>query len=404
MAREIGKLAAVSVNKLPAGMHGDGGNLWLQVTETGARTWLFRFRHAGKARAMGLGPTHTVSLAEARVKARECRQLLLEGLDPIETRKAKRVGALLAAAKTMTFQQCAEAYIAAHRAGWRNAKHAAEWPSSLEAYAYPMLGALPVQAVDVGLVMKALEPIWTVKTETASRVRGRIEAVLDWAKTRGYRSGGENPARWRGHLENLLPAKRKVRRVEHHASLPYAELASFMVELRQQDSRTARALEFTILTAARAGEVCGATWSEIDADAHLWTIPAARMKAQREHRVPLPEAALAILAGLEPARVPAAGSRVFQVGGRRLLELLTRLRPGITVHGFRSTFADWGAEQTAFPSEVREMALAHAVGSTVEAAYRRSDLFAKRRQLAEAWAAFCAGDRGNVIELRISTG
>jgi integrase len=404
MAREIGKLVAIQLNRLPTGMHGDGGNLWLQVTETGARTWLFRFRHADKARAMGLGPLHTVNLAEARIKARACRQLLLDGLDPIETRNAKRMGERLTAAKTMSFQQCAEAYIASQRAGWRNAKHATEWPSSLATYVYPVIGALPVQTVDVTLVMKALEPIWTEKTVTASRVRGRIEAVLDWAKSRGYRSG-ENPARWKGHLENLLAKSSKVRHVKHHPALPYAELAAFMAALRERSGTTARALEFLILTASRTNEVIGATWSEIDADARLWTIPAARMKAQREHRVPLPEAALAILAGLEPARVPAAGSRVFQVDGRRVLELVNRLRHGVTVHGFRSTFADWCTEQTNAPSEVREMALAHAVGSKVEAAYRRTDLFEKRRQLAEAWAHFCAGgDGGKVIELRTATG
>jgi integrase len=395
MAREMGKLAAVSLSKLPAGMHGDGGNLWLQVTETGARTWLFRFRHSGKARAMGLGPLHTISLAEARIKAREYRQLLLSGFDPLEARKAKRVGELLAAAKTMTFQECAEAYIASHQAGWRNAKHAAQWPASLAAYVYPVIGALAVQMVDVTLVMKAIEPIWTAKPETASRVRGRIECVLDWATARGYRTG-ENPARWRGHLENLLPQKRKVRRVEHLAALPYVELAAFMAELRQQSGTAARALEFAILTAARTGEVRCATWPEIDAEGRLWAIPAERMKAGREHRVPLSEAARAVLIGLERK-----GSRIFPILPRSMLDLLGKLRPGITVHGFRSTFSDWAAEQTSFPHEVREMALAHAVGSKVEAAYRRSDLFEKRRQLAEAWATFCEGEpTGNVITLR----
>jgi integrase len=394
MARGMRKLAAVSLNRLPTGMHGDGGNLWLQVTETGARTWLFRFRHAGKARAMGLGPLHTISLAEARDKARECRQLLLSGLDPIETRNAKRLGERLAAAKSMTFQECAEAYIAAHQAGWRNAKHAAQWPATLAAYVYPVIGALPVQAVDVTLVMKALEPIWTVKPETAGRVRGRIEVVLDWATTRGYRSG-ENPARWRGHLENLLPAKRKVRRVEHLAALHYAEISAFMAELRAQESVAARALEFAILTAARTGEVTGARWSEIDVEGRLWTIPAERMKAGREHRVPLSEAARAILAGLERK-----GSRIFPISADTMLDLLSKMRPGVTVHGFRSTFRTWAIEQTSTPREVAEMALAHAVGTAVEQAYQRSDLFEKRRQLAEAWARFCAGGRGKVIELR----
>jgi integrase len=395
MTRGIRKLAAVSLSRLPAGLHGDGGNLWLQVTKTGARTWVFRFRHSGRARAMGLGPLHTVSLAEARDKARACRQLLLDGLDPIETRKAKRAGELLTAAKTMTFRECAEAYITTHQAGWRNAKHAAQWPTTLAAYVYPVIGALPVQVVDVTLVMKALEPIWTAKPETASRVRGRIESVLDWATARGYRSA-ENPARWRGHLENLLPARSKVRRIEHLAALPYGEMSAFMAELRAQDSPTARALEFAILTAARTGEVTGARWSEINEGEHLWTIPASRMKAGREHRVPLSPAARTILAGLDRK-----GSRIFPIPATAMLEMLGRMHPGVTVHGFRSTFADWGAEQTSFPHEVREMALAHAVGSKVERAYQRSDLFEKRRQLAEAWARFCdGGDGGKVIELR----
>jgi integrase len=394
MAREIGKLTAVQLNRLPAGMHGDGGNLWLQVTPSGARTWVFRFRHAGKARAMGLGPLHTVSLAEARAKARAMRQLLLDGLDPINTRNAKRAGELVAAAKMLTFQDCAERYIEAHQAGWRNTKHAAQWPATLAAYVYPAIGALPVQAIDVTLVMQALEPIWNSKPETASRVRGRIENILDWATARGYRSG-ENSARWRGHLENLLPQKRKVRRVEHHAALPYVEMGAFMAELREQEGVAARALEFTILTAARTGEVIGARWSEIAADGRLWSIPAARMKAQREHRVPLSAAAQAILAGLERH-----GSRIFPISERTMRDLLGKLRPGITTHGFRSTFADWCTEQTNTPTEVREMALAHAVGNQVEAAYRRSDLTEKRRGLAEAWAAWCAGDRGNVVELR----
>jgi integrase len=394
MAREMGKLAAVQLNRLPAGLHGDGGNLWLQVTDTGARTWVFRFRHSGKARAMGLGPLHTISLAKARIKARECRELLLSGVDPIDARKAKRAGELVAAAKMLTFQECAKQYIASHQAGWRNVKHAAQWPSTLAAYVYPVIGALPVQTIDVTLVMRVLEAIWTAKPETASRVRGRIESILDWATARGYRSG-ENPARWRGHLENLLPAKRKVRRAKHLAALPYVEMSAFVADLRRTEGISARALEFAILTAARTGEITGARWDEIDAEGRLWTIPAARMKAGHEHRVPLSKAAQAILAGLAHH-----GSRIFPISERTMRDLLGKLRPGITVHGFRSSFSDWCAEQTPFPSEVRELALAHAVGSKVEAAYRRTDLAEKRRELAEAWARFCAGDRGEVIELR----
>jgi len=260
MARTIGKLTALAVNQAKRrGYYGDGGGLFLQVSPGGAKSWVFRFKEAGKLREMGLGPTHTVSLAEARQKALECRKARLDGRDPIEARRAERMHAKLDAAKAMTFVACAERYIASHKAGWRNPKHAAQWPATLGTYVYPVFGSLPVQAVNVGLVMKAIEPIWVQKPETAGRVRGRIESVLDWATARGYREG-ENPARWRGHLENRLPKKSKVRRVEHHAALPYADIAAFIAELRQQEGVAARALEFAILTAARTGEVIGAKW------------------------------------------------------------------------------------------------------------------------------------------------
>jgi integrase len=273
----------------------------LQVSAAGTKSWVFRFKEAGKLREMGLGATHTIGLAEAREKARDCRRRRLDGIDPIEARKATRAQARLDAAKAMTFKQCAESYIASHKAGWRNPKHAAQWPSTLGAYVYPIFGALPVQAVDVGLVMRALEPIWTTKPETAGRVRGRIESVLDWAAARGYRQG-ENPARWRGHLENLLRKKSKVRRVEHHAALPYAEIGAFIAEMQQREGVAARALEFAILTAARTGEVIGAKWDEIDFDERLWTVPAERMKAGKEHRVPLSDAALAVLEEMQKIR------------------------------------------------------------------------------------------------------
>jgi len=394
MARQEKRLtvrAAETVKK--PGLHADGGGLYLHVSKNGARSWIFRWRRDGRLRDMGLGPLNTVSLAEARDKALACRKLKLDGRDPIEERRAQRRGVKLESATAMTFKDCAVAYIAAHRAGWKNPKHAAQWPSTLETYVYPIFGSLPVQAIDVGLVMKALEPIWNEKPETASRVRGRIESILDWAKARGYRQG-ENPARWRGHLENLLPKKSKVWRVEHHAALPYTEIGAFMAELREQDGTAARALEFTILTAARTGEVIGTTWSEIDLGGHLWTILAARMKAGKEHRVPLSDAALAILramAEVQTGEFVFPGNRAKQpLSQMAMLMLLRRMgREGLTVHGFRSVFSDWCAEQTTFPSEVREMALAHTVGDKVEAAYRRGDLFEKRRQLAEAWARYC---------------
>jgi integrase len=394
MARTVGKLTALKLtHAVERGYYGDGGGLYLQVSATGAKSWVFRFKEGGRLREMGLGPLHTIGLAEARQRGQECRRARLDGHDPIEDRKAARTTARLDAARAVTFQSCAERYIATHKTGWRSVKHAAQWTATLGAYVYPMFGGLPVQAIDVGLVLKAVEPIWAIKPETASRVRGRIESILDWATARGYRRG-ENPARWRGHLENLLPRPSKVRRVEHHAALPYPEIGNFMAAVRQQEGIAARALEFAILTAARTGEVIGARWDEINIADRLWTIPATRMKAGKEHRVPLSDAALAIIRAMSGLR---QGAFVFP-GGRTdrpisnmaMLMLLRRMGRGdLTAHGFRSTFRDWAAERTAFPAEVAEMALAHAVGDKVEAAYRRGDLFLKRHQLTQAWAKFC---------------
>jgi integrase len=275
----------------------------------------------------------------------------------------------------------------------RRSTNRIQWPATLATYVNPIFGDLPVQAIDVGLVMKAIEPIWTVKPETASRVRGRIESVLDWATTRGYRQG-ENPARWRGHLENLLPKKTKVRRVKHHAALPYPEIPEFMVELRAQPGIAARALEFAILTAGRTSEVIGARWDEINLIERLWTIPADRMKAGKEHRVPLSDTALTIVTqmrGISHGDFVFPGTRVGRpLSNMSMLMTLRRMNRGeLTAHGFRSSFRDWGAERTSFPAEVAEMALAHTVGDKVEAAYRRGDMFDKRRQLGDAWASFC---------------
>jgi integrase len=396
MARRIGKLAPVAVQKaMKPGMHADGGGLYLQVTASGAKSWIFRFMLNGRAREMGLGALHTFSLADARERARECRKLVADGNDPIEARKAKRAGELLSAATAITFEQCAERYIEAHRPGWRNPKHAAQWPSTLGTYAYPVFGSLPVQGVDVGLVTKALEPIWHSKPETASRVRGRIEAVLDWATVRGHRQG-DNPARWRGHLDKLLPARGKVRKVAHHPALPYDDIGEFVTALRQQEGIAARALEFLILTAARTGEVIGARWGEFDLAEKVWAVPADRMKAGKEHRVPLSFAALAVVERMKAARVDdhafvfPGGKREKPLSNMAMLKLLKRMgRSDLTAHGFRSTFRDWAAERTNYPREVAEMALAHTVGDKVEAAYRRGDLFAKRRRLMEEWAKHC---------------
>jgi len=386
-------------------MYADGGGLYLRIGPTGAKSWVYRFMRQGKRRDMGLGPLHVVSLADARVRAAECRKQRLDGKDPLAAREQERASARLDAAKSMTFTNCAEAYIKAHAPSWRNAKHADQWTNTLETYAGPVFGALPVQAVDLGLVMKVLESIWTAKPETASRVRGRIEAVLDWATVRGYRQG-DNPARWRGHLDNLLPRRAKVQKVEHHAALPYAEMGAFMEALRAQDCTAARALEFVILTAARTGEVISARWDEFDLGAKIWTIPGERMKAGREHRVPLSPAALALL-----KRMQAKGSEFIFPGSKprrplsnmAMLKLLERMkRADLTVHGFRSSFRDWAAERTNFAREVAEAALAHVVGDKVEAAYRRGDLFEKRRRLMEAWATHCGKKMtaGGVIALR----
>lgn len=391
MARARDRLTARAVEaKRQPGLYLDGQGLHLRVTRAGTRSWIYRYRIAGRAHDLGLGPYPLISLADARERATAQRRLRLDGLDPLAARQAAR-------AKSMTFRQCAEAYIDAHRAGWRNPKHAAQWPATLDTYVFPIFGDLAVAAVDTGLVTRAIEPIWATKPETAGRVRGRIEAVLDWAKARGYRDG-ENSARWKGHLDHLLPARSKVRRVEHHAALPYVEVGEFMAVLRGQDGVAARALEFLVLTAARTGEVIGARWREIDLGEKVWTVPGSRMKAGREHRVPLPARAVELLG--QPGDLDA---RVFPLSNMALLMLLRRLGRGdLTAHGFRSTFSDWCAERTAFPAEVREIALAHAIGDKVEAAYRRGDLFQKRRQLAEAWARYCAAPAtgGKVVAIR----
>lgn len=395
--RDSNRLSALTVSKLrEPGRYGDGHGLWLQVAPGGAKSWLFRFMLKGQARQMGLGPVHTVSLAEARQAALAARKLLLAGVDPIEARRAEHAQARLEAASAVTFKEAAEAYIASHRAGWRNEKHAEQWSATLTTYAYPVIGDLSVAGVDVGLVLKVLEPIWKEKPETAGRVRGRVEMVLDWAAARGYRRG-DNPARWRGHLDKLLPARSKVRRVEHHPALPYVELPAFVALVRLQDGMAARALEFAILTAARTSEVVGARWGEVDLEAKVWTVPGIRMKAGKDHRAPLAPRALEILAAL-----PREGEFVFPGAKARaplsnmsMLALLKRMGRGdLTVHGFRSTFRDWAAERTAYPREVAEMALAHAVSDKVEAAYRRGDLFAKRVRLMADWAKFCAAPAG----------
>lgn len=335
-----------------------------------------------------------MTLPETRARAKECRLLLLDGKDPLDTREATVLAEALERAKMMTFDQCAAAYIAAHRGGWKNAKHVSQWQNTLKTYASPVIGALPVAAVDTALVVKVLSPIWQSKTETATRLRGRIESILDWATVSKYRQG-DNPARWRGHLENLLANPHKLAKVEHHPALPWQDMGAFMAALRQQEGIAAKAVEFAILTAARSGEVRAATWAEIDLDARIWTVPAEHMKMNREHRVPLSKAAVAVLEAM-----PRMGELIFP-GAREgkplsdmsLTSVLRRMeRRDITVHGFRSSFRDGCAESVAngFPREVCEHALAHSLPDKVEAAYRRGDLIEKCILLMQAWADYCA--------------
>jgi integrase len=419
---KTGRLTALQVTRAKEpGMYADGGGLYLQVTSNGkprrtgetvepAKSWIFRYALRGKVREMGLGSLSAISLQDARAKVAECRKLRHEGIDPIDARRAEREQSILDAAKVLTFKDATDKYIAAHRSGWRNAKHAAQWESTLKTYAHPIIGAHSVQAIDTALVVKILEPIWNTKTETASRLRGRIEAVLDWATVRGYRRG-DNPARWRGHLDVLLPKPSRVRAVAHHAALPYGEMPGFMAAVRAQQGVAARALEFTILTAARTGETLGATWDEINIAQKVWTIPASRMKAGKEHRVPLSTHALAILSEMKRSSI--ADQEFVFLGAKRGKSLsnmamtmtLRRMdRADLTTHGFRSAFRDWGAESTNFSREVIEMALAHPVGDKVEAAYRRGDLFEKRRPLMEQWDEFCSGMKksGKVVPIPVA--
>jgi integrase len=367
----------------------------LRVTESGAKNWVFRFMLNGRPRWMGMGPLALYGLQDARAKALDARRRRYEGTDPIEARKTERMQARLDEAKAITFSECAKGYIKSHRAGWRNPKHAAQWEATLATYADPIIGGLPVQSVDMALVLKVLEPIWTSKPETAGRLRGRIEAVLDWSKVHGYREG-DNPARWRGHLDVILPARSKVRKVQHHAAMPYTLVPKFLTELHGEEGIAARALEFAILTAARTGEVLGARWLEVNLREKIWIVPQERMKAGAEHRVPLSTPALSILeqmlerAGDTDGFVFFGGKAGKPLSNMSLLMTLRRMgRSGLTAHGFRSSFRDWSSERTNFPAAVAELALAHTVGDKTVAAYSRSDLFERRRRLMNQWATFC---------------
>jgi integrase len=399
-----GSLTARGTATRTQGMYGDGGNLWLQIT-AGGRSWLFRYRQGSRQREMGLGSLRVVPLAEARARAAICRRLLRQGVDPIDRRRA------LLPAETRptrtTFREAGQHFFESKKDGWRSDKHAIQFPNTMRDYVYPHLGDVPVQDVDTECVLRVLEQevkdgggkvigrFWTSRAETASRVRARIEQVLDWAAARQLRQG-DNPARWRGHLSALLPERKKVRSVKHHPALPYAEIHAFWLDLAKRSSTSAEALRFAILTAARTGEVVGARWNEIDVESGVWTVPAERMKAHRQHRVPLSDeaaAALERMKALEKADdgfvFPGSGASTG-LSNMALTMLLRKMkRSDLTVHGFRSTFRDWAAEVTTHPNEMVEMALAHTVGNKVEAAYRRGDMFARRRGLMNDWATYC---------------
>jgi integrase len=394
MARQIDRLSARRVDSISEpGRYGDGGGLWLQVSRWGTKAWLFRYRRGDNEHALGLGPVCDVSLKAARTKAREFRAMLREHRDPLTERRKQQQESRLQTAGTLTFSEAAKAYVGAVSKQWRNEKHRAQWSSTIDTYAGPVIGDLAIADVDTAQVLRVLEPIWETKTETASRLRGRIEHVLDWATVRGLRTG-DNPARWRGHMDKLLPSPRKVAHVTHHPALPYIELPAFMQALRELTGIAPRALEFTILTAARTGEALGAQWDEIDKAAGIWVVPAERMKARREHVVPLSTAAILALdavRGLHQALVFPGMRRDRPLSNMAMLGVLKRMGHGeLTVHGFRSSFRDWGAETTAYPRDVLEMALAHTIKDKAEAAYRRGALIEKRRRLMEEWARYCA--------------
>ncbi|MPR11505.1 tyrosine-type recombinase/integrase [Microvirga tunisiensis] len=390
MARPLHALSARTVATLTKpGRHSDGGGLYLNITASGARSWVFMWKRAGKRREMGLGSLRDVPLAKARCRAAIAREMLVEGIDPLAARDRP---------KAMTFGEAADALIESMSGSWRNAKHRAQWTMTLTVYCEP-LRPKPVAEVGTEDVLKILQPLWATKPETASRLRGRIERVLDFARARGQRAG-ENPARWRGHLDALLPKRTKLTR-GHHKAMPFDDVPAFMALLREREAVAALALEFAILTAARSGEVLGARWDEVNLDTGVWTVPAERMKASRAHRVPLSERAVEILRQMEQAQfsefVFPGLKRNQPLSGMALEMVLRRMKVDVTVHGFRSAFRDWAGERTHFPREIAEAALAHLVGDAVERAYRRGDALEKRRELMEAWASFCEPKAGGTV-------
>jgi integrase len=430
MAHQVNRLTARAVETATKpGLYPDGAGLYLRVGRSGAKSWCLRYMLAGKAREMGLGGASKIGLADARKRATAQRLLLVDKVDPLARREAETRAQKIEAAQAMTFEEAARGYVKAHEPSWRNAKHRQQWANTLATYVFPVFGTVPVGDVDVAMVMKVIEPLWATKPETAGRVRGRIESVLDWAKARGFREG-ENPARWRGHLSNLLPARSKVHKVKHHPALPYNEIGTFIADLRSRQGMAARALELLILCTARTGDIIGndrddkppLKWPHIDLKERLWTIPST--KTDTEHRVPLPQAAVRLLSDMKALELgeivfpgikdgqPLSNMAMLNLIGRMNGDQAKRGQPryldprqdntDVTPHGFRSTFRDWAAERTNFPTEVVEMALAHAIDDKVEAAYRRGHLFDKRRRLMDAWAEFCAkpAPAGTVVNLR----
>jgi integrase len=402
MARE--KLTELKVKSLNRpGRYGDGGGLWLQVRDASKpdrppnKSWLFRYTMGNRQRQLGIGSYPLIGLKDARAASLVAARSVHAGRDPIGEKRARKAEAAKVAAEAMTFKGVAELYLAAHESTWRNPKHRWQWRQTLEAHVYPTFGGWPVAEVDTGAVMKVIEPLWHAMPETAGRLRGRIETILDYAKARGWRTG-DNPARWRGHVASLLPPRAAVAKVEHHAALPYPDIGAFIARLALEEGTAATALAFTILTAARTTEAIGAQWSEVNLDAAVWTVPGARMKAGREHRVPLTPAALDALRAMLPSRAPSGAGFIFPgqrkgagLSNMAMTALMRRMGHGrFTVHGFRSTFRDWAAERTTVAREVAEAALAHALKDKTEAAYQRSDLFEKRRRLMEAWATYCS--------------
>lgn len=397
MAKKINRLKALQVKQLSKqGWYPDGQGLYLQVSPTLSKTWVYRYQKGKTERRHGLGSYPTVTLEVARNAAQLCRQIRNDGFDPIDYKRSIEAEKQLEEKKKVTFKECALIYIESKKSGWKNRKHESQWRNTLETYAYPIIGDLFVQNIDTDLVFEVLEPIWSTKTETASRVRQRIESIIDWAKVKKYRTG-ENPALWRGHLDKLLTERNKIQKVKHHPAMAYTDLPEYFQMLRKIETVAAKALAFAILTATRTSETRQARWSEIDLNNGVWIIPEERMKMEKEHRVPLTPECVSILKEIKHTH---NNNYVFSglkqnkaISDAALLKLLKQTHSTLTVHGFRSTFRDWCAEMTNYPSWLAEAALAHSIRNQTQAAYERGDKFDKRRKLMNTWSNYCAKNK-----------